>query len=399
MSGTPVFFYRAIRPFKALFVSDAREGILLIFVAALAMVVANSIFAHEYHAILHDYWFPKETFKLNTLHLWINDGLMAIFFFVVGLEVKRELIAGNLADPARRRLPVIAAVAGMAGPALVFVAIAGGDSRLMSGWAIPAATDIAFAMGVIGLLGNRVPASLRLFLLTVAIVDDIGAVMIIALFYTANLSLGWLAVSFVVMGVLIAMNRFGVNRTWPYVVGALVLWFCVLNSGIHATIAGVAAALTIPMKQRDGNSLLEDLEHALVGWSAFLIVPVFGFANAGVDLSDIGMDELFAPLPMAIAAGLFFGNQVGIFSIVWIVDKLKIARRPENASWAEIWGVSLLCGIGFTMSLFIGELAFPRSRLLVDEAKIGILLGSLLSAVVGYTVLRLTTNHPEDESR
>ena len=399
MSGTPVFFYRAIRPFKALFVSDAREGILLIFVAALAMVVANSIFAHEYHAILHDYWFPKETFKLNTLHLWINDGLMAIFFFVVGLEVKRELIAGNLADPARRRLPVIAAVAGMAGPALVFVAIAGGDSRLMSGWAIPAATDIAFAMGVIGLLGNRVPASLRLFLLTVAIVDDIGAVMIIALFYTANLSLGWLAVSFVVMGVLIAMNRFGVNRTWPYVVGALVLWFCVLNSGIHATIAGVAAALTIPMKQRDGNSLLEDLEHALVGWSAFLIVPVFGFANAGVDLSDIGMDELFAPLPMAIAAGLFFGKQVGIFSIVWIVDKLKIARRPENASWAEIWGVSLLCGIGFTMSLFIGELAFPRSRLLVDEAKIGILLGSLLSAVVGYTVLRLTTNHPEDESR
>jgi len=399
MSGTPVFLTRAIRPFKALFVSDAREGILLIFVAAMAMVVANSIFAHEYHAVLHDYWFPKETFKLNTLHLWINDGLMAIFFFVVGMEVKRELIAGNLADPARRRLPVIAAVAGMAGPALVFVAIAGGNDRLMSGWAIPAATDIAFAMGVIGLLGSRVPASLRLFLLTVAIVDDIGAVLIIALFYTANLSLGWLAISFVVMGGLIAMNRFGVDRIWPYVVGALVLWFCVLNSGIHATIAGVAAALTIPMKRRDGNSLLEDLEHALVGWSAFLIVPIFGFANAGVDLSDIGLDEVFAPLPLAIAAGLFFGKQVGIFSIVWIVDRLKIARRPEGASWPEIWGVALLCGIGFTMSLFIGELAFPRSRLLVDEAKIGILLGSLMSAIVGYIVLRLTTTHPEEEAR
>lgn len=395
MPSTPVFLTRAIRPFKALFVSDAREGILLIAVAIAAMAVANSALSHTYHTVLHDPLFDSSVFKLNTLHLWINDGLMAIFFFVVGMEVKRELIAGNLSDPKRRRLPIIAAAAGMAAPAAVYMFIVGGDQRLASGWAIPAATDIAFAMGVIGLLGSRVPSSLRLFLLTVAIVDDIGAVLIIALFYTANLKLAWLIASILVFGVMVGMNKFGVGRIFFYIVGALVLWFCVLNSGIHATIAGVLAALTIPMKRSDGRSLLENLEHSLVGWSAFLVVPIFGFANAGVNLSGMGVAELLAPLPMAIAAGLFLGKQVGIFACVWVVDKLGIARRPEGASWPEVWGVCLLCGIGFTMSLFIGELAFPRSRDLREEAKIGILLGSLISAVVGYAILRMTTKHPD----
>lgn len=386
-----------VRPFRALFVSDAFEGILLIAVAATAMLVANSVVAESYHHFFHDELFSSSVFKLNTLHLWINDGLMAIFFFVVGLEVKRELIAGNLSDPKQRTLPVLAAIAGMAVPAVVYIAIAGGEPNLNRGWAIPAATDIAFAMGVIGLLGTRVPAALRLFLLTVAIVDDIGAVMIIAVFYTVNIKLAWLIGSLLVLALMIGMNRFRVDRLWPYIIAALVLWFCVLNSGVHATIAGVVAALTIPMRRRDGRSLLENLEHGLVGWNAYLVVPLFGFANAGVSFADMGIEALLDPLPLAVGAGLVLGKQVGIFSCVVAADKLGIARKPANCSWTEVWGVSILCGIGFTMSLFIGELAFPQYRLLIDEAKIGILSGSLISAVLGYIVLRLTTTHPEEK--
>jgi NhaA family Na+:H+ antiporter len=399
MSTTRFSLAPVIRPFKALFVSDAREGILLICVAIAALAVANSALSHTYHGLFHGIlaWTPIA--KLNTLHLWINDGMMAIFFFVVGLEVKRELIAGNLADPAQRRLPVMAAAAGMAAPAAVYLLLAGGEPNLDRGWAIPAATDIAFAMGVIGLLGSRVPPSLRVFLLTVAIVDDIGAVAIIAVFYTANIELAWLIGSLTVLGIMLAMNRMRVDRIWPYVLMAVVLWYCVLNSGVHATIAGVVAALMVPMRRRDGNSLLENLEHGLVGWNAFLIVPLFGFANAGVDVSDLGVDGLLAPLPLAVGAGLFLGKQAGIFGIIVIADKLGIARRPDHATWPEIWGVSILCGIGFTMSLFIGELAFPGYRLLIDEAKIGILTGSFFSAVLGYTVLRMTTKHPEEAGK
>ena len=390
---------RLVAPVRSLFVSDASAGVLLILVAAAAMLVANSPFAGEYKTLFNGYWFDKDVFKLNTLHLWINDGLMAIFFFVVGLEVKRELICGQLATAEQRRLPVLAAVAGMAAPAAVYLYFVGGGGTLSQGWAIPAATDIAFAMGVLGLLGSRVPASLRLFLLTVAIVDDIGAVVIIALFYTANIKLVWLIASLVVLGGLIAMNRAKVSRIWPYVVVAIVLWFCVLNSGVHATIAGVVAAFTVPMHRKDGNSLLETMEHGLAPWSAYLIVPVFGFANAGVSLTDMGMEELLAPLPLAVGAGLVLGKQFGIFSCIWIADRIGYANRPPNANWPEIWGVSVLCGIGFTMSLFIGELAFvgPGSMaLLREEAKIGILGGSLISAVLGYTILRLTTKHPEE---
>ena len=384
-------------PVRALFVGDASAGILLIIVAAAAMLAANSVLASEYYDLFHGTLPFTPIPKLDNLHLWINDGLMAVFFFVVGLEVKRELVCGQLATAEQRRLPVLAAIAGMAIPAAVYFSVAGGDPELSRGWAIPAATDIAFAMGVLGLLGNRVCASLRLFLLTVAIVDDIGAVMIIALFYTANLKLIWLIAALVVLGGMIGMNKAHVSRLWPYLLMALLLWFCVLHSGVHATIAGVVAAFTIPMHRKDGNSLLENLEHGLAPWSAYMIVPIFGFANAGVDLSGIGMEGVLAPLPLAIAAGLVVGKQVGIFSSIVIADKIGFAKRPANASWAEIYGVSILCGIGFTMSLFIGELAFPGSRLLIDEAKIGILMGSLVSAVLGFVILRLTTTHPEEE--
>ena len=390
----------AVRNFKTLFKADAFAGILLIFVAAAAMLVANSGVSGAYHELFHGYLWSKDVFYLNTLHLWINDGLMVIFFFVVGLEVKREIICGNLADPKARTLPVLAAIAGMAAPALVYVTLVGGDANLHRGWAIPAATDIAFAMGVVGLLGTRVPAAARLFLLTVAIVDDIGAVTIIAIFYTANLKMTWLVASLVVFGAMFAMNRLKVNAYWPFILGTVVLWYFVLNSGVHATIAGVLAAFTIPMRTRDGNSMVENMEHALVGWNAYLVVPLFGFANAGVHILDLGLESLLDPLPLAVAAGLVVGKQAGIFSLVFATDKLGIAKKPEGVSWAEMYGTCILCGIGFTMSLFIGELAFPGTGTLAqalrDEAKIGILLGSLISALLGYAVLRMTTTHPEE---
>jgi NhaA family Na+:H+ antiporter len=390
---------RAIAPVRALFVSDASAGVLLILVAAAALVVANSPLAEDYDALFNDYLWPKETFYLNTLHLWINDGLMVLFFFVVGLEVKRELIAGQLSSADKRTLPIMAAVAGMAVPALIYVAIAGGDTQLIRGWAIPAATDIAFAMGVLGILGSRVPSSLRLFLLTVAIVDDIGAVLVIAVFYTAHLDVMWLAIATGIFALIVGMNRFGVKQFWPFVLVAIALWFAVLFSGVHATIAGVLAALTIPMRKGDGHSMLEKAEHGLAPWSAYLVVPIFGFANAGVNVLDMTTEQLFAPLPFAIATGLFLGKQLGIFTIVALAVKLGIAKKPDRANWMEIWGVTILTGIGFTMSLFISELAFAGNRLFVEEAKIGILLGSILSAIIGYVVLRLTTTHPEDSEK
>ena len=384
---TPPLLAAAARPFKALFVSDAFEGILLIAVAALAIIVANSPFGEDYHHLFHDTlaWTPIP--KLYNLHLWINDAVMVVFFFVVGLEVKREIIAGNLADARSRRLPVLAAMAGMAAPAVVYFTLAGGEPVLERGWAIPAATDIAFAMGVIGLLGSRVPPPLRLFLLTVAIVDDIGAVLVIAVFYTANIKLAWLVGSLLVLGAMIALNRARVDRIWPYILLAAALWYCVLNSGVHATIAGVVAALTIPMRRRDGNSMLDNVEHALVGWNAYLIVPLFGFANAGVALGGTSLAVFAEPLVLAITLGLFAGKQIGIFGSVWIADKLGIARRPGGASWRQVYGVSLIAGIGFTMSLFIGGLAFADPGL-QDRVKIGVLAGSLLSAILGYVVLR-----------
>jgi len=377
------------RLLTSLLASQAFAGLLLIAVAILAMVIANSPFAGTYHHLFHGTlpWTPIA--KLYSAHLWINDALMAVFFFVVGLEVKREMISGNLADARSRRLPVLAAAAGMAVPALVYLAIAGTGSELTRGWAIPAATDIAFAIGVVGLLGKRVPPALRLFLLTVAIVDDIGAVLVIALFYTAGIDPAWTLAATVVTAGLIALNRKGIGSAWPYALGSILLWFCVLNSGIHATIAGVVAALTIPARSRDGRDPLEKFEHKLNGWNIYLIVPLFGFANAGVTLGDLPAEAVFGPLTLAIGTGLVLGKQVGIFSSIVIADRLGFARRPHGTSWAQVWGASVLCGIGFTMSLFIGALAFPRDPLLVEEAKLGVLAGSLVSAVLGYLVLRL----------
>ena len=372
-----------------LFGGEAGAGVLLIAVAIAAMIAANSPLAHGYHALFHAPlgWSPIG--KLNTLHLWINDALMALFFFVVGLEIKREVLDGELASPARRRLPVMAAAAGMVVPALIFVATVQGQPGLQPGWAIPAATDIAFALGVLELIGTRAPASLRLFLLTVAIVDDLGAVAIIALFYTAALNLGWLALAAVILAGMAVMGRAGVNRGWPYVLAGVALWYAVLNSGVHATVAGVLAALTVPMRlDRQGDSLLLRMEHAMAPLSAYLIVPLFGFANAGVAVAGLSLADVLAPLPLGIALGLFVGKQAGILGAIWTARRFKLAQPPAGASWVQLWGMALLCGVGFTMSLFIAQLGFPASPELVDEAKLGILLGSLLSALAGYAVLR-----------
>lgn len=371
------------------FGGEAGAGILLIAVALAAILAANSPLAHGYHQLFHGVlpWSPIA--KLNTLHLWINDALMALFFFVVGLEIKREVLDGELSRPDRRRLPVMAAAAGMAVPALIYIAIAGSTAGLSRGWAIPAATDIAFALGVLALIGKRAPASLRLFLLTVAIVDDLGAVAIIALFYTSTLKLGWLAFAAALLAGLAALNRMGVTRAWPYAVLGGALWFAVLNSGVHATVAGVLAALTVPMKlDRGGDSLLLRMEHAMAPLSAYFIVPLFGFANAGVSLGGISLAAIASPLPLGIALGLFLGKQAGILGTIWAAHRLRLAQLPSGATWPQLWGMALLCGIGFTMSLFIAQLGFPTSPELVEEAKLGVLLGSLASALGGYLVLR-----------
>jgi Na+:H+ antiporter, NhaA family len=382
---------------RAFLHSEAAGGIVLMAAAALAMIIANSPLAWTYFHALHLEIGPVLTPKLGvmTVHLWINDGLMAVFFLVVGLEIKREFVDGHLSTWADRRLPFIAAAAGMALPALVYLGVTGGAPDLTRGWAIPAATDIAFALGLLALLGKRAPTSLKLFLTTVAIVDDVGAVAIIALFYTETLD--WLAVgaSLLVLAAMFGMNRAGVKHPGWYFAAFVLLWYFELLSGVHATVAGVLAALAVPIKKTPGapdahDSTLHRLEHALHPWVAFAIVPLFGFANAGVALG--GDLSPFAPLPLAIALGLFVGKQFGVFGSVWLAVKLKIATRPARASWPQVYGVSLLCGISFTMSLFIGGLAFPDQPQ-ADAVKIGVLMGSLLSAIVGVVVL-LTAAQP-----
>lgn len=375
--------------------SEAAGGILLMVAAALAMIVANSPLYDMYHHFLHELEGPTLSKKLGpmTPHLWINDGLMAIFFFLVGLEIKREFVDGRLNTWERRRLPVLAAAAGMVVPALIYLFIVKDAPPLYNGWAIPAATDIAFAIGVLALLGSRAPASLKLFLVTVAIVDDMGAVAIIALVYTAEINGAALLASAIILAIMYTLNRNGVLKLWPYIILSIILWYAVLMSGVHATIAGVLAALCIPIvvtptSPDAKNSPLHIMEHGIAPWSAFLIVPVFGFANAGVSLEGLGVDQILAPLPLGIAAGLFFGKQIGIFASVWLAVKTGFAGRLGGASWLQVYGVATLCGIGFTMSLFIGALAFPGNELLIEEAKIGVLMGSLLSAVVGYLILR-----------
>lgn len=382
--------------------SESAGGILLIFAAILAMIVANSSIGTVYHDAIHAVTGPILTDKLGpmTIHLWINDGLMAIFFLLVGLEIKREFVDGRLASWDRRRLPFIAAAAGMAVPAALYMAFTGGEPGLAQGWAIPAATDIAFAMGVLALLGKRAPTSLKLFLVTVAIVDDMGAVAIIALFYTAKINLLALGAAAAILGLMFAMGRLRVRSLPLYLLMFVFLWYAMLLSGVHATIAGVLAAMAIPFDHTPGapdsaHSPLHRLEHGLHPWVAFAIVPLFGFANAGVDVSGLTAEQIFAPLPLGIAAGLFLGKQVGIFGSVWLAVKLGIAGKLRGATWLQVYGVAMLCGIGFTMSLFIGGLAFPGDALLVEEAKIGILMGSLAAALVGFAVLRFAPLHPQ----
>jgi NhaA family Na+:H+ antiporter len=392
----------ALREFLA---SESAGGMLLIFAAILAMIVANSPLGALYHDAIHAVTGPVLTDKLGpmTVHLWINDGLMAIFFLLVGLEIKREFVDGRLASWDRRRLPFIAAAAGMAVPAAIYMLFAGKEADLVQGWAIPAATDIAFAMGVLALLGKRAPTSLKLFLVTVAIVDDMGAVAIIALFYTAKINLVALAAAAAILGLMFAMSRLRVRSLPLYLLMFALLWYAMLLSGVHATIAGVLAAMAIPFDRTPGapdsaTSPLHRLEHGLHPWVAFAIVPLFGFANAGVDVSGLTAEQIFAPLPLGIAAGLFLGKQIGIFGSVWLSVKLGIAGRLRGATWLQVYGVAMLCGIGFTMSLFIGGLAFPGDPLLVEEAKIGILMGSLAAALAGYAVLRLAPLHPDHDA-
>lgn len=386
--------------------SEATGGIVLIAAAIIAMIFANlPALQHAYHDFLHYKTGPVISPKYGamTTHLWINDALMAIFFLFVGLEIKREFVDGRLATWEHRRLPVVAAAGGMVLPALVYLAVTYGRPDLTAGWAIPAATDIAFAIGVLAILGRHAPASLKLFLTTVAIVDDMGAVAIIALAYTSGLSTLAIALGAGVLAVMYILNRSGVKKLWPFMILGVLLWYFVFLSGVHATIAGVLTAMMIPITKSPGapddeESPLHRLEHGLQSWVAFLIVPLFGFANAGVTLGGMSPAILLEPLPLGIILGLFIGKQLGIFGTIWLSVKTGFASRPGGATWPQIYGVSMLAGIGFTMSLFIGGLAFPGNELLVDEVKLGVLVGSLISALAGFAVLRFASG-PERAAR
>lgn len=372
--------------------SGAAGGVLLMAAALLALFVANSPLSQTYARLLH-----APLGGLDVLH-WINDGLMALFFLFVGLEIKREFLDGQLSTWANRALPGVAAAGGVVVPGLIYAAINAGHADTLRGWAIPTATDIAFALGVLSLLGSRVPTSLKVFLATLAIVDDLVAVLVIAVFYTAELNLAALVGAGVATLLLIGLNRLKVARLAPYLVLGAALWWLVLLSGVHATIAGVVLALTIPLRRSkaapdDMSSPLHRLEHGLSPWVAFLIVPVFGFANAGVSFAGMSASVLVEPVTLGVALGLFLGKQVGVFGAAALAIKLRWANLPVAASWAQLYGVALLCGIGFTMSLFIGLLAFPTPDL-QDEVKVGVLAGSLVSALCGAALLSVAKREP-----
>jgi NhaA family Na+:H+ antiporter len=371
---------------------EASGGIVLVAAAMVALAWANTAWAPQYVAILDT---PVtvavgDLFLHKPLLLWINDGLMAVFFLLVGLEVKREVMDGELSSLDKAALPGIAAVGGMAVPALVYLVVTLAAPATLSGWAIPAATDIAFAVGVIALLGRRVPPSLKIFLLALAVMDDLGAIVIIALFYTTDLSVASLAVAGAALATLVALNLSGVKRIAPFMIVGVILWVAVLKSGVHATLAGVAIGLLVPLKGHDaqGHSPLRHLEHMLHPWVAFAILPVFAFANAGVSLAGMALGDLLNPVTLGVALGLFLGKQAGVFGTVWLAVRTGLGRLPEGAGWTQVYGVALLTGIGFTMSLFIGTLAF-QGHGYDAPVRLGVLSGSLLSAVSGYLVLRL----------
>ncbi|PHY21137.1 Na+/H+ antiporter NhaA [Caulobacter sp. BP25] len=378
--------------------NEAAGGYVLMAAAALALIVANSPLAPAYFKALNAHF----GFALGPIHLdesvlhWINDGLMALFFLLVGLEIKREVLDGQLSRPADVILPGAAALGGVMIPAAIYLAFNLGHPESVAGWAIPAATDIAFALGVLALLGSRVPTSLKVFLTAIAIMDDLAAIVIIALFYTEQLHLVALAGAGGVLALLVILNRLKVISLWPYLLLGLVLWFLVLKSGVHATLAGVALALTIPLRA-DDRCPLHRLEHALHKPVAFGVTPIFGFANAGLSFAGIGLAALLDPVPLGVALGLFLGKQLGVFGVSFSLVRLGWARLPAGASLLQLYGVAVLCGIGFTMSLFIGGLAFGDPKL-VDETKIGVLVGSVTSALLGLMILRLAKPAPPAEA-
>ena len=376
---------------------DSSSGMLLIFITLLALILQNSALSNIYTSFLHT---PVEI-RFGHLHiakpllLWVNDGLMAIFFFVIGLEVKREVMEGHLSSLSQITLPGIAAVGGMVVPALVFVAFNNGAEFAMNGWAIPTATDIAFALGILSLLGNRVPVSLKIFLMALAIIDDLGAIIIIALFYTSELSTISISIAGVSLLVLFVMNKLKVARQAAYILVGIILWVSVLKSGVHATLAGVALAFMIPLHSTDEKgkhfSMAHNMEHGLHYWVAFFILPLFAFVNAGVDLRGISLEEMGGSVPLGIMAGLFIGKQVGVFGFSWIAIKLGIAKLPKDANWVTLYGVAVLTGIGFTMSLFVDSLAYNDTKMFHYADKLAILLGSLVSGVMGYIILKMAT--------
>ncbi len=379
---------------------EASGGILLMLAAAIAVILANiEGLNHLYEAMLHLHiltWIPGiDAWGLNlTLHHLINDGLMAVFFFLVGLELKREIIEGELSDKRNIILPIVGAIGGMMIPALIYVLFNRGDQFAMRGWAVPTATDIAFALGVLALLGSRVPRSIKIFLTSLAIFDDIGAVLIIAFFYTKNIALMPLVAAVGCIAILAALNRAGATQKIPYILVGFILWLATLNSGVHAVIAGIVLAMFIPLSSPEKStfSLLKSLEHSLHPAVSYIILPIFAFANSGLNLKGVGAEQVFHNVPVGIAIGLFFGKQTGVFGLCFLAVKLKIAQLPNGINWKNLYGVSILCGVGFTMSLFIGALAFHGGGAgQVFDERIGIILGSLASGIVGYLILRFTS--------
>ncbi|NQY60440.1 Na+/H+ antiporter NhaA [Cognatishimia sp.] len=375
---------------------EASAGLVLMGVAVLAMIFANTGLAGLYTSVLDtNIRVGIGSFEISKpALLWINDGLMAIFFFLIGLEIKREVLLGELSSFDKAILPIFAAIGGMAVPGLVYVAINWGTPENLVGWAIPAATDIAFALGVLALLGTRAPVALKVFLLAVAIIDDLGAIIIIAIFYTSELSTNALTFSMLGFAAAVALNRMGIQRIAPYIIIGVIMWVFVLKSGVHATLAGVLIALTIPLKEKNGDkALLYKVEHALHPWVAYMILPIFAFANAGVSLNGLSVSDLTQPLTFGIAAGLFLGKQIGVVAATWIAVKSGIAKLPEGINWLHLYGVACLTGIGFTMSLFVGSLAFGADDAM-NAVRLGVIFGSVLSGILGFVILRSIAPKP-----
>ncbi len=382
------------KPFKWFFQLEAASGLILLIAAIIALIVSNSNYSEFYFHSLEQYLFiGVNEFGLKlSVHHWINDALMAIFFFFVTLEIKREFIQGELSNLKKALLPIIAAVGGMIVPALFYIYINFGDNETINGWAIPSATDIAFSLGILSLLGSRVPISLKIFLTALAIIDDLGAILIIAFFYSGDLSINYLSLILISYIFLLILNKLKVKKFLPYLLIGIFMWFFTYKSGIHATIAGVLLASTIPHRNKDKDfSLLVKVEHSISPYVAFLIMPLFAFANAGVSLNGLTFDSLLLPVPLGILLGLFFGKQIGVMLFSYLSVKLKIAELPDNSKWSSLYGVSILTGIGFTMSLFVGNLAFTENTSYIDGVKIGVLSGSLLSTLCGYFLLLLTS--------